>query len=140
MLFHRLDDEQRYPFRSQRLCNENGEWYFNTREGKLLGPYREPSEAKQALAVFLAQAVHALPSQRRRPIGEIVGKQDGVQYLVEELMGFFQSRDEAGEIAALAWAANRIAELRKDWEINWQKERIDILLYVMDQSEYSVHW
>lgn len=137
MQFQRLGEEQSYPFRSQRLSNENGEWFFNTREGTLAGPYRNPVEAKQALAVFLAQAVHALPSHQRRPISEIVGVQDSVQYLVEELTGFFRSRDEVGEIAALAWANNRIGELRKDWEIERQKERIDILNYVMDQNEYS---
>ena len=137
MQFQRLGEEQNYPFRSQRLSSENGEWFFNTREGTLSGPYRDPVEAKQALAVFLAQAVHALPSHQRKPISEIVGVQDNVQHLVEELTGFFQARDEVSDIAALAWASNRIGELRKDWEIERQKERIDILSYVMDQNEYS---
>ena len=136
MQFQRLGEQQSYPYRSQRFCSENGEWYFNTREGTLAGPYRNPAEAKQALAVFLAQAVHTLPSHKRSPISEIVGVQDGIQYLVEELTGFFQSRADVGESAALAWANNRIAELRKDWEVDRQKERIDILNYVMDLKEH----
>jgi hypothetical protein len=135
MQLQRLGEEQVHPFRSERLYRENGSWYFDTREGTAPGPYEDQAMAKQALAVFLAQACDALPPDQRSSVSEIVGLQDDIQYLVEELLGFFQSRRESGDLAAFAWANNRIAELRRDWEMQWQKERIDVLRYAMESLE-----
>lgn len=137
MQFHRAGEEQHYPFRSRRICSENGKWCFNTREGTPAGPYQDPDEARQALAVFLARAVQSLPIDRRKSVGDIAGVQDGVHHLVEELTGFFRVHDEVSETAALAWANNRIAELRKHWDIQWQQERIDVLNYAMNQETSS---
>lgn len=138
MRLQRLGEEQIYPFRSQRVFHDNATWYFDKREGTAAGPYRDPAEAKNALAVFLAQALEGLPAHQRSSIREIVGLQDNIQCLVEELMVFFQSRAALGEAAAVDWANKRIAELRKDWRIQRQKGRIDVLNYVMQSMRASV--
>lgn len=135
MRLQRLGEDYIHPFRSKRIYRENDSWYFDTREGTAPGPFHDQTVAKQALAVFLAQACDALPAHQRNSISEIVGLQDDVHYLVEELVGFFQSRREYGDTAAFAWANKRIAELRRDWETQWQKERIDVLYYAMESIE-----
>jgi hypothetical protein len=135
MQLQRLGDDQIHPFRSERIYRENDSWYFDTREGTAPGPFQDQETAKQALAVFLAKACDALPADQRSSISEIVGLQDDVYYLVQELLGFFQSRRESGDVAAFAWANNRIAELRRDWEAHWQKERIQVLYYAMESIE-----
>jgi hypothetical protein len=135
MQLQRLGEDQIHPFRSERIYRENDAWYFDTREGTAPGPFRDQKMAKQALAVFLAKACDALPSDQRSAVAEIVGLEDNVQYLVAELMGFFQTRRESGDNAAFAWANNRIAELRRDWEAKWEKERIDVLYYAMKTIE-----
>ncbi|WP_078120373.1 DUF6316 family protein [Thiosocius teredinicola] len=130
----RYGEEQSYPFRSQRLFSENGDWYFQTREGELVGPFHNRSEAKHGLAVFLAQTIYTVPSRLRAVNDEIVGVQDGVHDLVQELSSFFESKTSSGESAALAWANKRIAELRGAQPTGSEKARIDVLYYVMDQD------
>ncbi|MDX1490080.1 MAG: DUF6316 family protein [Pseudohongiellaceae bacterium] len=41
------------PSRSERVFNETGLWYFRTREGQAMGPFRYESEARQMLDVFI---------------------------------------------------------------------------------------
>ncbi|MES3006351.1 MAG: DUF6316 family protein [Pseudomonadota bacterium] len=45
--------EQRVPDRSERVFNKVGLWYFRTREGTNVGPFRYESEARQMLAQFI---------------------------------------------------------------------------------------
>lgn len=135
MQLQRLGEDGIHPFRSERIYRENDAWYFDTREGPAPGPFQDQAMAKQALAVFLAKACDALPTHQRGSVIEIVGLEDDVQYLVEELMTFFQACRESGDNAAFAWANNRIAELRRDWDIQWQQERIGVLYYAMESIE-----
>ena len=128
----RHGERQRYPFRSERISCENGMWHFQTREGKSFGPYQDRVDAKRALAVFLAEATHGLTGNQLEASGDAVGTQDDVHFMVEELAQFYRSRSDGGDTAALAWAHNRILELRRDWKIANQKERIDILYYAMN--------
>ena len=128
----RHGERQRHPFRSQRISCENGMWYFQTREGKSFGPYQDSVDAKRALAVFLASKIQGLSNNQLEASGDAIGTQDGIQFMVEELVQFYRSRSDGGDTVALAWANNRIVELRRDWKIACQKERIDILNYAMD--------
>lgn len=128
----RHGERQRHPFRSQRISCDNGMWYFQTREGKSFGPYQDIVDAKRALAVFLASKTQGLSHDQIEAGGEAIGTQDGIHFMVEELVSFYRSRSDGGDTAALAWANNRIMELRRDWKIANQKERIDILYYAMN--------
>ncbi|MEE4301406.1 MAG: DUF6316 family protein [Pseudomonadales bacterium] len=50
---NRLGEDAPPPKRSPRLYEENGEWYFRTREGAAMGPYATREEAEQGLADFI---------------------------------------------------------------------------------------
>ena len=73
-----------------------------------------------------------MPNDQLEVTGVAIGAQDDIQFMVEELAQFYRSRSDGGDTVALAWANNRIAELRRDWKIARQKERIDILYYAMN--------
>ena len=47
-------NEQDYPFRSERVFNVNGGWFFQTRERCDMGPYESRSEAEVASRHFAA--------------------------------------------------------------------------------------
>ena len=128
----RHGERQRHPFRSERISSENGKWYFHSREGESFGPYQDRVDAKRALAVFLAAKTQGLSNDQPEAGGEAIGEQDDIHFMVEELAQFYCSRRDGGDTVALAWANNRIVELRKDWNIAHQKERIDILYYAMN--------
>ena len=40
-------------FRSERMTNNNGHWYFVTREGTLEGPYADELQAHTALDTYI---------------------------------------------------------------------------------------
>ncbi len=40
--------------RSERIFDDSGLWYFRTREGGQVGPFRYESEARQMLASFIS--------------------------------------------------------------------------------------
>lgn len=42
-----LNEFEAKRFRSDRIFNANGEWYFHTREGTDVGPYASRSEAEE---------------------------------------------------------------------------------------------
>ncbi len=44
------------PNRTDRLFNDESRWYFKTREGGNIGPFRYRSEAKTGLALFIHKA------------------------------------------------------------------------------------
>ena len=137
---NRRGEKGNFPFRTQRLSCENGQWYFQTREGVLNGPYRDMNEAKKALAVFVAEKIHESAEVRHEAIRDASGVDDDMKHMVEELLGFFHSRGETGMAAAMAWAHNRIAELKQDWSGKaTQKERIEILFFAMDQDQHFAH-
>ena len=133
---NRRGEQGHFPFRSDRFCQENGQWYFHTREGTLVGPFKDMPEARKALAVFVAEKIQESEAQNVQSSDRALHADEGFQSMVAELIEFFRSRSNSGETAALAWARNRIAKLRGNRDgSSSQMERIDILLYVMDQDQ-----
>ena len=51
----RKDDQSpgSFPFRSERIFDDSGLWYFKTREGQSVGPFRYETEARQMLDNFI---------------------------------------------------------------------------------------
>lgn len=51
----RKDDQSKgsFHYRSERVYDEQGLWYFRTREGQNLGPFRYETEARQMLNNFI---------------------------------------------------------------------------------------
>ena len=45
--------EDKVPFRSNRIHNINGQWYFLTREGQNIGPFATKDDAEAGLARFM---------------------------------------------------------------------------------------
>lgn len=52
----RTDIEHREGARSSRMYEEGGSWYFNTREGTVVGPFRDELEAYTQLEVYIRLA------------------------------------------------------------------------------------
>ena len=123
------------PFRSRRLYSANGQWFFDTRESEQFGPFRDQSEAKKALAVFVAQKLGD-PGAERSGSGRLRhGTQDGIEFMVEELSKFIRLSNEHGETAALAWANQRLKALA-DYRNNIPnaKDRTEALKYAMNHE------
>ena len=138
---NRSGEEGQFPFRSERICKENGQWYFHTREGRLYGPFRDMAETRRALAVFVAEAMQGSGTQKVE-VGDLaVETGDEFQHMVEELLEFFRSRNASGEVPALAWARKRIDQLKtiREGTLRQKNERIDILLYAMNQDQHMAH-
>ena len=58
----KLDED--HPFRSERIFNVNGEWFFQTREQKDMGPYESRKQAESASRHFARLNDKASQSQR----------------------------------------------------------------------------
>lgn len=52
----RTDIEHREGSRSSRMYEEGGSWFFNTREGTVVGPFRDELEAYTQLEVYIRLA------------------------------------------------------------------------------------
>lgn len=132
---NRYGEQSHTPFRSRRLYSVNGQWYFTTREGIQFGPYQNQNEAAKVLAVFVAQNYRGVNANRQGISGLHPGAQDGIEYMVEELLRFFNFRIKHGQRATLVWANRRLKELEKNklYSCN-SKERVDALKYAMDQE------
>jgi len=50
------DPGTRTDFRSSRMFEENGYWYFNTRESEMIGPFKDQLEASTKLEVYIRLA------------------------------------------------------------------------------------
>jgi hypothetical protein len=50
------ESSTRTHFRSSRMFEENSCWYFNTREGEMLGPFKDELEASTKLEVYIRLA------------------------------------------------------------------------------------
>ena len=135
MYASRYGEQGRPCFRAQRVYSANGQWFFDTREKEQFGPYRDQSEAKKALAIFVA---HKLRGRMPRGPGKHrirPGAQDGIENMVEELLEFVRLRNDRGQISALAWANWRLKEIKDNSQhISNVKERMDALRYAMNQE------
>jgi len=129
--------EQGYrPFRSRGLYEVNGQSYFDTREGKQFGPYRTKNEADKALAVFVAQKLCELTSSWPDNSSLSLGSQNGTDQMVGELLVYFYRHKYYGQVAALAWANQRLKELMEHrGAVSNSNKRIEALEYVIDQNE-----
>jgi len=121
------------PFRTQRLFSENGQWYFETREGTQVGPYRDRQEVKKALAVFIAQRMLLTKHRHTEDRDYLPGSQDGVEVMVEELRDYFSEFQAHGQTAAAAWANQRLQELiRNAGSFSSHTTRVDAIRYALD--------
>ena len=50
------------PTRNSRFFEEDGYWYYNTREGVAIGPFDTQSEAETGVSDFIDFILHAEPS------------------------------------------------------------------------------
>jgi Domain of unknown function (DUF6316) len=57
------------PQRTERVFDNGGLWYFRTREGSNIGPFRYQSEARQMLERFIRDilAAEAAAARARKP-------------------------------------------------------------------------
>jgi hypothetical protein len=133
---NRSGEEGEIPFRSERICQENGQWFFHTREGALVGPFKDMAETRKAMAVYVAEMMHESRTEKIPLSDPAIGNSEDFNHMVEELLEFFRSRSKSGETGALAWARMRIQQLERNREgSSGQRERIDVLEYAMDQGE-----
>ncbi|MFO7529115.1 MAG: DUF6316 family protein [Marinobacter sp.] len=56
----RKGEQERHWFRSKRFEVINGQWYFQTREGTMEGPFDSMKEAQMELLLYLRHADDAL--------------------------------------------------------------------------------
>ncbi|GAA0848196.1 DUF6316 family protein [Marinobacter sp.] len=56
----RKGEQERNWFRSKRFEMINGQWYFQTREGTMEGPFDSMREAEMELLLYLRHADDAL--------------------------------------------------------------------------------
>jgi len=133
MGINRFGEESHTPFRSKRLYSVNGQWFFDTREDKQFGPYRDKSEAEKRLAIFIAQNLHDLKEGRPGIQSPDHGTQDGIEHMLEELSQFFLFRNMKGQTATLVWANRRLKELTENPNnISKTRDRIEVIQYAMD--------
>jgi hypothetical protein len=107
----RSGETSQHRFRNERLFAVGHRWYFATREGDDIGPFRDRQAAELALAVFVARRVEEQASsgahqQERKP-----GK-TAFEAMVDELVSFFEQRRQRSVTGADVWALRRIQTLR----------------------------
>jgi len=135
MMSNRYGEENYTAFRNRRLFSENGQWYFDTREGKLFGPYRDQNEAKKELAIFVAKSFLDQSIDNPRKNSPQPGEQDNIEFMVDELLKFFRYRNKHGETSVMAWTNHRLKELMEnDKSISNSKDRIEVLKYVLEHE------
>ena len=62
----RLGESGSVPFRSSRYFFINNEWFADTREGVVLGPYEMVEECRETVSAFVSFMSEALPEQQQR--------------------------------------------------------------------------
>ena len=97
-------------YRSKRLHRVNTLWYFDTREGTQYGPFQTLGDARNALAVFLAQNVFEWTDEQLKADG-YPGEQDGIENLVEEVIEVLRCERDFGALAAHNWMKSRLEDL-----------------------------
>ncbi|MEW8352531.1 MAG: DUF6316 family protein [Candidatus Thiodiazotropha sp.] len=135
MIANRYGEEGYPPFRTQRLFSENGQWYFDTREGSQLGPYHDIKEAKKALALFVAQRLLISKQNRASDSSIVPGSQDGIEFMVEELFNYLLEYKSKGQTSATAWASQRLRDLLRDRnDIVDRSTRMEAIQFALDQE------
>ena len=130
-----VEENDKTYFRSKRIYSANGNWYFDSREGKQFGPYINRSDAEIELAIFFAQIVRNLEPEESKSMNTSYGNQDGIEQMVEELFGYFNYRKKHGSTSAIAWANIRLRELEDDCTDSvYNNTRLEALKYVMNRE------
>jgi len=101
------------PFRSKRLSVAEGRWYFDTREGVQFGPYEDETEARKALALFIAVNASSLLADGSHIDGERPGTEERIDHMVEEIVRLLACRDELGPLGSLSWAKQRADQIQR---------------------------
>ncbi|MEW8507819.1 MAG: DUF6316 family protein [Candidatus Thiodiazotropha sp.] len=135
MIANRYGEEGYPPFRTQRLYSENGQWFFDTREGMQQGPYLDLKQAKHALAFFVAQRLLLTEQDRDIDDSIVAGSQDGIEPLVEELHRYLIEYKSKGQTSATAWASQRLQDLfRERNDIGDHATRMEAIQFALDQE------
>jgi hypothetical protein len=130
---NRHGEDSHPPFRSKRLFSENGQWYFDTREGRQVGPYRDIDQVKKALAVFIAQKLLIADKNKYSDENFVPGSQDGIANMVEEIFEFFNQYKLKGQTSAMSWANQRLRELTREREhLPGRSERMAAITYALN--------
>jgi hypothetical protein len=133
MIALRFGEVGNQPYRTQRLFTENGQWYFDTREGSQVGPFRDINEVKKALATFVAQRMLIAKTNAAIDSSYLPGSQDGIEHMVEELFNFFLEYKLKGQTAAMLWANQRLIELLRSSEnLPGRSGRMEAIRYALD--------
>ena len=69
---NRRNEHTRTWFRSERFFRCNEQWYFHTREGVAIGPYRTRFEAEVDAGLLMARLKETPTDQTRRAIREFL--------------------------------------------------------------------
>jgi hypothetical protein len=62
-----LRDSDQAGSRTRRTFEENGNWFFKTREGELAGPFQDELEASTRLEVYIRMVNSGLPNIGEAP-------------------------------------------------------------------------
>ena len=136
MIANRYGEQGHPPFRSVRMFSQNGQWYFDTREGAQVGPYRDLKAVKNALAVFIAQRLLISEGSRAGDMDYTPGSQEGIEDLVEELYEFFREYKLKGQTAAMLWGNQRLRELMRSREdVPELSARMEAIRYALNLDE-----
>ena len=101
------------PFRNRRFSVAGGKWYFDTREGIQFGPYEDETEARKALAVFIAVNAISAKADDARADKKLPGTEEGIDHMVVEILRFLDGRVELGPLGSLSWARQRADQIRQ---------------------------
>jgi hypothetical protein len=71
-MHQRRNEPARTWFRSERFFRVNEQWYFHTREGMAVGPYRSRFEAEVDAGLLLALLKDTPPEQAHRVIRDFM--------------------------------------------------------------------
>src|SRR6056297_576803 len=69
---NRRNEQERTWFRSDRFFRSNERWYFHTREGMAVGPYKTRFEAEIDVGMLMAQLKDAPEGQVCRVIRDFI--------------------------------------------------------------------
>ena len=123
------------PYRNKRLYLANGHWYFDTREGTQFGPFQSSSDAKKALAFFVAENIYTR-AEAGLMRDERPGVQDGIEHMVEEVLDVLRCYKDFGALAADSWIRCRLEDLKQNGEENVVKlESAGVLEHALDHAE-----
>lgn len=69
---NRRDERPKTWFRCERFFRSNDQWYFHTREGIAVGPYKTRFEAEVDAGLLMARLKHTPSEQTRRAIRDFL--------------------------------------------------------------------